>query len=45
MLCMLEIVTPDPFFRMMEVVVDRVGEGVGEEVVHPSGEVDPGIYM
>lgn len=43
MLCMLEIVTPDPFFRMMEVAVDRVGEVVGEEVVHPSGEVEPGI--
>ena len=44
MLCMLEIVRPDPFFRMMEVAVDRVGEGAEEEVVHPSGEVDPGIY-
>ena len=44
MLCMLEIVTPDPFFRMMEVAVDRVGEGAEEEAVHPSGEVDPGIY-
>ena len=43
MLCMLEIVTPDPFFRMMEVAVDRVGEGVAEEAVHPSEEVDPGI--
>lgn len=41
---MLEIVRPDPFFRMMEVAVDRVGEGAEEEVVHPSGEVDPGIY-
>ena len=44
MLCMLEIVRPDPFFRMMEVAVDRVGEGAEEEEVHPSGEVDPGIY-
>lgn len=44
MLCMLESVTPDPFFRMMEVAVDRVGEEVEEEVVHPSGEVDPGTY-
>lgn len=44
MLCMLESVTPDPFFRMMEVAVDRVGEEVEEEVVHPSREVDPGTY-
>ena len=44
MLCMLETVRPDPFFRMMEVAVDRVGEGVEEEAVHPSGEVDPGMY-
>lgn len=45
MLCMLEIVRPDPFFRMMEVAVDRVGEGVEEEAVHPSGEVDPNGYL
>ena len=28
----------------MEVAVDRVGEGVAVEAVHPSGEVDPGMY-